>query len=161
MTQKSTLPSLWHNQDWPGMFGSLHDEIDKVFQDFTKSVGLTREQGNGPGFLSPKIDVAETDKALEITAELPGVDLADVDVAITENRITIQAEKKSDKEDKSKDYHLVERAHGKFIRSMALPFAVDPDKVEAQFKNGILTVTLPKPPEVAARTKKVKVNDAG
>ena len=160
MTDKPSLPSLWRNQDWPGMFGSLHDEIDKVFHDFTKSVGLTPGQTNGKSLLSPIINVAETDKALEITAELPGVDQKDVDVTVIDNRLVIQAEKKADQEDKTKDYHLVERSYGKFMRSMSLPFGVDPDKVDAQFKNGILTVTLPKPPEVTAKTHKVKIKHA-
>jgi HSP20 family protein len=160
MTDKSSLPSLWRNQNWPGMFGSLHNEIDKVFHEFTSSVGLTPGQTNGNSFMSPVINVAETDKVLEITAELPGVDQNDVDVTVTENRITIQAEKKADQEDKSKDYHLVERSYGKFMRSMSLPFSIDPDKVDAQFKNGILTVTLPKNPEVAAKAHKVKIKHA-
>lgn len=160
MTEKPSLPSLWKTQNWPGMFGSLHNEIDKVFHDFTQSVGLTPGGSNGNTRMSPVINVAETDKALEITAELPGVDQEDVDVTVLDNRLTIQAEKKIEEEDKSKDYHVVERSYGKFARSMSLPFDVDPDKIDAQFKNGILTVTLPKPPEVVAKTHKVKVKKA-
>lgn len=161
MTDKHSLPSLWKTHDWPGMFGSLHNEIDKVFHDFTQSVGLTPNRSNGNTLLSPVINVAETDKALEITAELPGVEQQDVDVTVLDNRLTIQAEKKIEEQDKSKDYHLVERSYGKFARTMSLPFEVDPDKIDAQFKNGILTVTLPKPPEVVAKTHKVKVKNAG
>jgi HSP20 family protein len=160
MTEKTSLPSLWKTQKWPGMFGSLHDEIDRVFHDFTQSAGLTPGSTSGNALMSPVINVAETDKALEITAELPGVDQQDVDVTVTDNRLTIQAEKKAEEEDKSKDYHVVERSYGKFSRSMSLPFSVDPDKVDAQFKNGVLTVTLPKPPEVKAKTHKVKIKHA-
>ncbi|MEM9472854.1 MAG: Hsp20/alpha crystallin family protein [Pseudomonadota bacterium] len=160
MTDKPSLPSLWKTQNWPGMFGSLHDEIDRVFHDFTQSVGLTPGRTNGNALMSPVINVAETDKALEITAELPGVDQEDVNVTVTDNRLTILAEKKAEEEDKSKDYHVVERSYGRFTRSMSLPFGVDPDKVDAQFKNGILTVVLPKPPEVTAKTHKVKIKDA-
>ena len=160
MTEKPSLPSLWKTQNWPGMFGSLHNEIDKVFHDFTQSVGLNPGSSNGNTRMSPVINVAETDKALEITAELPGVDQEDVDVTVLDNRLTIQAEKKIEEEDKSKDYHVVERSYGKFARSMTLPFEVDLDKIDAQFKNGILTVTLPKPPEVVAKTHKVKVKNA-
>ena len=159
MTEKSSLPSLWKTHDWPGMFGSLHKEIDNVFQDFTQSAGLSA-RGNGNTLMSPVINVAETDEALEITAELPGVDQEDVDVTVLDNRLTIQAVKKIEDEDKSKDYHIVERSYGKFSRSMALPFDVDPDKIDAQFKNGILTVSLPKPPEVVAKTHKVEVKNA-
>jgi len=160
MTEKPSLPSLWKTHDWPGMFGSLHNEIDKVFHDFTQSVGSTNQRGNDNPLMSPVINVAETDQALELTAELPGVDQKDVDVTVLDNRLTIQAEKKIEEEDKSKDYHVVERSYGKFARSLSLPFNVDPDKIDAQFKNGILTVTLPKPPEVAAKTHKVKVKNA-
>jgi len=142
------------------MFGSLHDEIDRVFHDFTQTVGLTPGDANGNALMSPVINVAETEKALEITAELPGVDQQDVNVTVTDNRLTILAEKKAEEEDKSKDYHVVERSYGKFSRSMSLPFAVEPDKVDAQFKNGILTVTLPKPPEITAKTHKVKIKNA-
>ncbi|MEO1161473.1 MAG: Hsp20/alpha crystallin family protein [Pseudomonadota bacterium] len=142
------------------MFGSLHDEIDRVFHDFTLSVGLTPDRTNGNALMSPIINVAETDKALEVTAELPGVDQQDVNVTVTDNRLTILAEKKIEDEDKSKDYHVVERSYGKFARSMSLPFGVEPDKVDARFKNGILTVTLPKPPEVTAKTHKVKIKHA-
>ncbi len=160
MTEKPSLPSLWRTQNWPGMFGSLHDEIDKVFHDFTQSVGLTPSRGNGNMLMSPVINVAETDKTLEITAELPGVDQDDVDVTVIDNRLTIQAEKKAEEEDKSKDYRVIERSYGKYARSMSLPFDVDPGKIDAQFKNGILTVTLPKPPEITAKTHKVKINKA-
>lgn len=160
MTEKPSLPSLWKTQNWPGMFGSLHDEIDRVFHDFTQTVGLSPDRANGNALMSPVINVAETDKALEITAELPGVDQQDVNVTVTDNRLTILAEKKIEEQDKSKDYHVVERSYGKFSRSMSLPFGVDPDKVDAQFKNGILTVVLPKPPEVTAKTHKVKIKHA-
>ncbi len=94
MTEKPSLPSLWKTQNWPGMFGSLHDEIDRVFHDFTQSVGLTPGRSNGKTMLSPVINVAETDEALEITAELPGVDQQDVNVTVTDNRLTILAEKR-------------------------------------------------------------------
>ena len=160
MTERPSLPSLWKTQNWPGMFGSLDDEIDRVFHDFTQTVGLTPGGANGNALMSPVINVAETDKTLEITAELPGVDQQDVNVTVTDNRLTILAEKKAEEEDKSKDYHVVERSYGKFSRSMSLPFGVDPDKIDAQFKNGILTVTLPKPPEVTAKTHKVKIKKA-
>jgi len=109
------------------MPGALHDEIEKVFHDFTHSVGLGHGRSNGNALMSPVINVAETDKALEITAELPGVDQQDVDVTVIDNRLTIQAEKKIEEEDKSKNYHVVERSYGKYAR----------------FNNGILTVPCP------------------
>ena len=160
MTDKPSLPSLWKTQNWPGMFGSLHDEVDRVFHDFTQSVGFTPGRTNGNALMSPVINVAETDKALEVTAELPGVDQQDVNVTVTDNRLTIMAEKKVEEEDKSKDYHVVERSYGKFARSMSLPFSVEPDKVDARFKNGVLTVSLPKPPETTAKTHKVEIKHA-
>ncbi len=160
MTIRSVLPSVWKENEWPRLFGNLHNEIDRVFQDFSTAGAFPVLRTGGDLNLTPDVNVAETDKALEITAELPGVDLKDVDVKVTDNRIIIRAEKKVEEEDKSKDYHIVERSYGKFQRSMLLPVDVDTDKVEAKFKDGILTVTLPKTTEVAEKSHKVKIKAA-
>jgi hypothetical protein len=69
MAEKPSLPSLWKTQNWPGMFGSLHDEIDRVFHDFAQTVGLSPDRTNGNAMMSPVINVAETDKQPEITVK--------------------------------------------------------------------------------------------
>jgi HSP20 family protein len=107
--------------------------------------------------MAPRVDVSETDTELKIEAELPGIDEKDVEVVLSDGRLTIKGEKKQEKEEKKKDYHLLERSYGSFARSIALPFEADPDQVKASFAKGVLTVTVPKPPEVKAKEKKIAI----
>jgi len=81
-----------------------------------------------------------------------------VEVVVTDNVLTIRGEKKAEKEEKKKDYRLVERSYGSFSRSLTLPFAADASKAKATFKNGVLTITMPKPAELAAKAKKIAVS---
>jgi HSP20 family protein len=81
-----------------------------------------------------------------------------VDVVISDNVLTMKGEKKAQREEKKKDFHLVERSYGAFSRSLTLPFAVDPDKAKATFKNGVLSISLPKPPQVKTKAKKIAVS---
>jgi HSP20 family protein len=106
----------------------------------------------------PRVDVSETDTELKIEAELPGIDEKDVEVVLSDGRLTIKGEKKQEKEEKKKDYHLVERSYGSFTRSIALPFEADPNQVKASFAKGVLTVTVPKPPQVKAKQKKIAIS---
>lgn len=164
MNMKSLLPSMWgEDRDRDDPFRSLHRQIDRVFEDFARglpSLTMPGEAAEGVR-LSPRIDVSETDKAIEITAELPGVEEKDVDVSLSDNRLTIKGEKKSEREEKEKSYHLLERSYGAFERTIAIPFDIDSDKVEAQFEKGVLKVTLPKPPETKARSRKIAIKSAG
>ena len=99
--------------------------------------------------------------ALEIEAELPGVDEKDIDVQLSDNLLTIRGEKRAErKEEKEGDYRLIERSYGSFARSIEVPFAVEADGVEATFRNGVLHLSLPKPPEAATRTRKIEVRKA-
>ena len=103
------------------------------------------------------MDVKDTAKAVEVSVELPGLAESDVDVSVTDRLLKISGEKKTEDERKEADYHVMERSYGKFTRSMTLPFAPDPDKIEAKFDKGVLTVSVPKPPEEATGTKKIEV----
>ena len=87
----------------------------------------------------PAVDIAETDKAYEITAELPGMDEKNIEVKFADGVLTIRGEKKDEKEEKKKDYYLSERSYGSFQRSFQVPDGVDTDKIEATFKKGVLT----------------------
>ena len=157
----SLLPSLWgHSEKGESPFRSLHQEIDKVFEDFNRSLGMpvaSRASGAKNGFVTPHIDVVETDNAVELTAELPGVAEKDIDVTLVDDVLTIKGEKKVESSEEKKDYRIVERSFGSFQRSIRLPFAVEPDKVEASFKDGVLHVVLPKPPEVESKSKKIAI----
>ena len=154
----SLIPKKWGEDKGGDVFSNLHRQIDRVFDDFTQGehwpfAALT----TGNGKLTPRVNVSETDKEIEITAELPGVEENQIDVNLVGDMLTIKAEKKSEEEKTDKDYHVVERSYGKFERSMRLPCEVDAKEVKADFKNGVLTVKLPKSPEVKAKTQKITV----
>jgi HSP20 family protein len=143
----------------PDVFRSLQREIDQVFNDFWRGTPMLAESGEG-GMGNIKINVAETENAFEIAAELPGVEPNDIDVQLKDDILTIKGEKKSEKEDKQKNYHVVEQSYGSFERSFALPSEVQADKVDAKFDKGILKITLPKSPEAQPKTKKIEVKNA-
>jgi HSP20 family protein len=152
-------------------FESLRREIDRLFEDF--QVGPRRSpfgrsvfdlepfwRGEMSFGKSPAVDVVNKEKAYEITAELPGMDESNIDVKVSDGTLTIKGEKKEEKEEKKKDYYLSERRYGSFQRAFAVPDGVDTDKIDAQFKNGVLTVTLPKTPEAQKSEKKIAIKKA-
>lgn len=138
-------------------FTSLQREIERVFDDFSHGWPF---RAAGATALSPRIDMKETDGAVEISAELPGLEEADIDVSVTGRTLRISGEKKTETRRDEGDFHLTERSYGRFARSLALPFAPDADTVEASFRNGVLTLSIPKPPELSAGTKKIAVKTA-
>lgn len=105
----------------------------------------------------PAVDIVEKDDAYEVTAELPGLDEKNVEVRLANGELTIRGEKQEEKEEKKKDYYLHERHFGSFERCFHVPEGVDTDKIEASFKMGVLTVTLPKKPEARKLEKKIEV----
>ncbi len=135
-------------------FTTLQREVDQLFEDFTRgwpAFGSTSE-------LMPSMDVTETEKDIEITAELPGLQEKDVQVNIADDVLTIKGEKKAEKEENDKNYRMVERSYGSFSRTLQLPSGIDPDAIKASIDKGILKVTIPKP--AAAQVKKVEVKAA-
>jgi HSP20 family protein len=160
MKVRSMLPTLWRDAASEHMpFRALQQEVDKLFNDFTSGLPMVR-RWNENGQLAVQVDVAETDKTLEVTAELPGVNEKEIDVSLAGDVLTIKAEKKSDKEENTKDYHLVERSYGTFERSMLLPFKADPAKIEAKFDKGVLKLIVQKPVEAQTKTQKIEVKAA-
>lgn len=152
-------------------FESLRREIDRLFEDF--DTGFWRSPFRRSVFepepfwrhelswaAAPAVDVAESEKAYEITAELPGMDEKNIELKLANGNLTIKGEKKEEKEEKKKDYYLHERHYGSFERSFRVPEGVDTDKIEATFKKGVLTVTLPKKPEAQKPQKKIDVKAA-
>ncbi len=141
-------------------FLSLQREMNRLFDDAFGGY-LTPARGNGGDGarqLIPSVDVKETDKAIEIEAELPGVEEKDVQVTLEDKVLTIKGEKKAEKEETKKDYYSCERSYGSFLRSFELPANVDAGKVDATFSKGVLKVTVPK--VVAAQPKKIEVKTA-
>lgn len=152
-------------------FESLRREMDRLFEDFDRDFWRLpfrrsvfdiepfwrRELAWGA---PPAVDIVEKDKAYEITAELPGMDEKTIEVKVANGSLTIKGEKQEEKEEKKKDYYLHERHFGSFERRFAVPEGVDTDKIEASFRKGILTVTLPKKPEAIKPEKKIEVKAA-
>ena len=136
---------------------TLQRDVNRMFEDFWKRFDQPFGALGGLDVAGPRVDIAETDSALEVSVELPGIDQKDVDISLTESTLTIKGEKKSKREESKKGYHLSERSYGTFYRSIPLPSGVDTDKANAEFKNGVLTVTLPKTQEALSRVKKIKV----
>jgi HSP20 family protein len=143
--------------DWQP-FDILRNQVDRLFHDF--QTGFLQAPFLRPfpdiesfwrrdfGFsVTPAIDIVEKDKAFEVTAELPGLDAKDIDVQLANGMLTIKGEKQEEKEEKTKDRYVSERRYGSFRRSVQLPASVDAGKIEANYKSGILTVTLPKSAE--------------
>ncbi len=150
-TEKTSGPTLHPLRP----FESLRREVDRLFEDFAG--GIWRSPCGHPFFdigpawrgmsAMPAVDVTETDKGFEITAELPGMEEKNIEVSVADGVLTIKGEKQEEKEEKKKDYYLSERSYGSFQRSFEVPKGVDLDKIEASFKKGVLTVNLPKSAE--------------
>lgn len=130
--------------------------IDEFFND---PFGLTAYRPGGAlgGKFYPQIDVTEDDKELIVTVEVPGMDENDIQVSISDNVLSLSGHKETEKEEKGKRFHRIERTSGSFRRDVPLPAEVDENRVEALFKNGILTVTLPKLESNVVRGKRISV----
>src|SRR5262249_45529240 len=133
------LPSFFGRGDDP--FGSLFREVQKTFEDFSQRTPFARFRSD---MLAPKIDVDGSYDAIEVEAELPGVDEKDLEVILANGMLTVRGEKKTarDEQDKDKNWHVVERSYGSFSRAIPLPFDPDPAKVEAKFDKGVLHIHL-------------------
>ena len=150
------LPSLFGRGE--ETLGSLFRDVEKVFDEFSRRSPFT-VGADTSAFAGPKIDMAETKDAIDVTAELPGVEEKDIELTLSEGLLTIRGEKKSERneQDAKKNWYAVERSYGSFSRSIALPFEPTSDKVEAKFDKGVLRVHLPKPPEAASKQQKIEI----
>ena len=137
-------------------FSLLRREMDSLFDNFYRGFDIEPFESR-LGVFNPKVDVTENDKEIKISAELPGMDEKDIDVSLQIDMLTIKGEKKEEKEDKGKDYYRMERSYGSFSRTIPLPIEVETEKVEAKFKKGVLSITLPKTAKAVAETKKIAV----
>ena len=146
----------------------LRQQVDHLFDDFNRGSSLS-PFGRGlfdvepfwkrelAGHGMPAVDISEKDKSFEITAELPGMDQKNIEIKLSNGNLIIKGEKKEDKEEKRKGYHLSERHYGAFERMFNLPKGVDVDKIEASFSKGVLSISLPKKPEAMKADKVVPV----
>jgi len=139
---------------------ALQADVDRAFGEFWRSFGLPMPRGWGGDadldtFL--RLDVRETPKEVEVLAELPGMDDKDVDISVAEGTLTISGEKKAERTKEEKDYVLRERSFGHIERVVPLPDGLDIDAANATFKNGVLTVRIPKTAEAQSEVKHVRV----
>ncbi len=144
-------------ENWP--LGAFRD-FDRMFDEFFNGYGDPapwRGSLAQAGMLSPWLDVAETDKGYEIAVELPGIDDKDVEVTLAEGVLTIKGEKKAEKEEKNGGRIHVERSFGSFCRSLSLPEDADPEKTDARFEKGVLTVTVEKRADVKPAARRIEV----
>src|SRR6185437_10224839 len=107
--------------------------------------------------VTPAVDIVEKDHAFELTAEIPGLDAKNIELSLSDNVLTIKGEKQEEREEKTKDRYVSERRYGSFRRSLQVPASVDVDKIEAGFKSGVLTVTVPKSSEAQKKQKTIPV----
>jgi HSP20 family protein len=132
----------------------LRNEMDRLWDDYF-----------GPGRRAlrpleeawlPLVDVSETGDKITVKAEIPGMEAKDIEISMVGDTLTLKGEKKAEREEKEENYHMVERSYGSFSRTMKLPATVDAEKVEATYKNGVLTVVLPKKEEVKPKAIEIK-----
>jgi HSP20 family protein len=132
----------------------IREEMNRLFNNSFRRIG----RGEYETAFLPPMDVSEEKEAFLVKADLPGLSKEDVSVSLQENYLTIKGEKKHEMETKDAQYYRQERVHGAFARTIELPATVDAKRIDAQFKNGVLSVRLPKSEEAKPKQIEVKVN---
>ncbi len=142
--ETSSLPTPW-------LFRREFDDmIERFFGDDSM---ITR--GSLGRIFTPAVNIAENENEITVTAEIPGMEKNDLDVSLTGDMLTIKGEKKVEHEEKSDNFHRFERSYGSFSRSLSLPCDVQHDKVDARYKNGVLTLKLPKAEQCKSKSVKI------
>jgi HSP20 family protein len=137
-------------------FSTLHDQVNRLFTDRLRN----QEDGSALTTWAPAVDIYETPNELVVKADLPDVNEKEIDVRVENNLLTIRGERKFEKSVPEENYLRVERTYGSFSRSFSLPNTVNPETIRAEYKNGALTVTLPKREESKPRQVKINVTAA-
>jgi HSP20 family protein len=133
-------------------------EFDRIFREAFSPLFSERESELSTRAWAPAVDIFETENNIALKAELPGVEPKDVEVRVEDNTLYLKGERKFEKETKEENYHRIERSYGSFARSFALPNSIDAEKVAAEYKDGLLTLTLPKREEAKPKTIKINVS---
>ena len=137
-----------------GELSTLRHEMDRLLERF---FGEVPSLGLPGGTWEPRLDLSETKDTLTIKAELPGLEAKDLDVSVSGDVLTLKGEKKQEKEEKDEQRHVIERSYGAFVRMVRLPAPVAQDQIKASFKNGVLTINLPKTEEAKQKAIPVTV----
>jgi HSP20 family protein len=156
--RKSNVPSMWSS----GVFDDFRKEMDDLVSGFFGNERRWPTPSKAwsalpAGVVNPAIDVTESDEAITLTAELPGLAEEDVDLTVTEGMITLKGEKKHERDEEKDNVHVTERSYGSFQRSMPVPDRVDAEKISAKFDKGVLKVVMPKKAEAIASARKINI----
>lgn len=153
---------LAERRDAESQMASIQDEMNRMFEHFFTDpfAPLTLHEPRWAAEFTPRVDVSETDDAVKVSAEMPGMDEKDIQVTLEQDALILSGEKKTETEDKGHNFHRVERSCGSFKRVIPLPVEVLPEKAEAAFKNGLLTVTLPKAPSALKTAHKISIKSS-
>jgi HSP20 family protein len=152
----SQAPILYRDEQ-ASPFLTLHREMNRLFDESFRNFATPSLLGRLPSW--PNVEISETDKEIHVSAEVPGLEEKDVEVLLTDDVLTIRGERKSEVEDKERQFS--ERFYGRFERRIPLGTDVEQDQVAASFKNGVLTVTLPKSAQERAKAKRITINGRG
>ena len=139
-----------------GLFSPLAHGFREEMEELMSRFWGNEEDRGAFGRLTPSVDITESDGALEARVDLPGVKPDEIDIQLSGNLLTISGERKEEEEDKGKTYHRIERRTGSFSRCVSLPCTVQEDEVAAEYRDGVLCITLPKTDEAKSRKIKVK-----
>jgi len=143
-----SLASLWRRDPFAAIREEMNELRARMWGD--------EDEGWFSGTLTPSLDVSETDNAVEVRMDLPGVQAKDIDIQLNGNLLTITGQRDEQREEKGRTFHRVERHCGTFSRSLTLPCSVNESEVAADYRDGVLTVTLPKSEESKPHKIKVK-----
>ena len=130
-------------------FGLMQDRMNRMFEDAGR--GWRADEPSSTTAWSPAVDIYETENEITVHAELPGVERKDIALNLEKNVLTLKGERRFEKETKQENYHRIERAYGGFSRSFSIPAMVDEEKIRAEYKDGILRISLPKKEQVKAK----------
>jgi len=137
---------------------ALQREMNEVFETFRNRLSKSLGELDWPwGPSEAKSDMVKTDDAVEITIELPGMEMKDIEVTISDDMLTVKGEKKVERQEEKKGYYLSERSYGAIRRTIPLPSGVDAEKADASLKNGVLTIRLPRLPEAKTKARRIEV----
>lgn len=167
---KATAVPISHSESPASLFENslqpmiqLHREMDRLFENAFRGFGISPYRTELPslsvtGVMKPQVDVTASEKEYTITVEVPGVSEKDVKVEITGNTMAIRGEKKLEKEETETNYYCMERSYGFFQRILSLPPDADEEKVEAEFRMGVLSITIPRKALPQSEVKKIEIN---
>ena len=145
---------------FPQLFSRLHNEMDRrfeqMFREFGTGTSLLANTANG--MLKPTLDLSASENEYTVTVEVPGVDENDLKIEVEKNTMIIRGEKRQEKEEKKKSYYRQERYYGSFRRVLSLPEDADQDDIKATFKQGVLTVTMPRKDVPKPNVKEVEIH---